>query len=76
MVYTHENIQFSESKRGFMNAISSLIKQNDARWSLVHHLILKSSLIDRFSKRFNYSSEVAYFLLGHHVYIQLDRRTN
>jgi len=36
---------------------------------LLHsNLILKSSLIDRFSMRFDDNSEVAYFLLGHSVY--------
>jgi len=35
---------------------------------LLHsYLIKKSSLIGHFSKRFNYNSEVAYFLLGHPV---------
>ena len=37
---------------------------------LLHsNFIPKSSLIDGFSMRFNWNSEVAYFLLGHPVYI-------
>ena len=49
--------------------IEYLIPTHNIMALLLHsNLILKSSLIDRFSMWFDDNSEVAYFLLGHSVY--------